>query len=86
MKKVKQILALVGVILLLCLYGATLILAITDNSGTMNAFFASVVATVIVPVLLWAYLFIYRLVRGDQDKTDDDTAHKDKAADSHTKE
>ena len=86
MKKVKQILALVGVILLLCLYGATLILAITDNSGTMNAFFASVVATVIIPVLLWAYSFIYRLVRGGQDKTDDDAAYEDKAADLHTKE
>ena len=67
MKKVKQILALIGVILLAALYITTLILAITDNSGTMNMFFASVVATIIIPVLIWAYTLIYRLSRGKKD-------------------
>ena len=67
MKKVKQILALIGVILLAALYITTLILAITDNSGTMNMFFASVVATIIIPVLIWAYTLIYRLTRGNKD-------------------
>ena len=67
MKKVKQILALIGVILLAALYVTTLILAITDNSGTMNMFFASVVATIIIPVLIWAYTLIYRLSRGNKD-------------------
>ena len=66
MKKVKQILALIGVILLVALYFTTLILAITDNSGTMNMFFASVVATIIIPVLIWAYTLIYRLTRGNK--------------------
>ena len=72
MKKIKQLLALCGVILLIGLYAATLILAITDNSGTMNMFFASVVATVIIPVLLWAYSFIYQLVH-NKDHKDDET-------------
>lgn len=67
MKKIKQILALIGVILLAALYVTTLILAITDNSGTMNMFFASVVATIIIPVLIWAYTLIYRLTRGNKD-------------------
>lgn len=67
MKKVKQILALIGVILLVALYVTTLILAITDNSGTMNMFFASVVATIMIPVLIWAYTLIYRLTRGNKD-------------------
>ena len=66
MKKVKQILALIGVILLVALYFTTRILAITDNSGTMNMFFASVVATIIIPVLIWAYTLIYRLTRGNK--------------------
>lgn len=70
MKKVKQILAILLIILLVGLYIATLILALTDNSQTMNVFFASVVATVIVPVLLWAYSFIYRLVRKKDDGQD----------------
>lgn len=73
MKKVKQILALIGVILLAALYVTTLILAITDNSGTMNMFFASVVATIIIPVLIWAYTLIYRLTRGNKDSDEKST-------------
>jgi amino acid transporter len=66
MKKVKQIFAIAGSVLLIGLYLTTLILAITDSSETMNVFFASVVASVIIPVLIWAYTFIYRLVKGDR--------------------
>lgn len=73
MKKVKQILALIGAILLVALYFTTLILAITDNSGTMNMFFASVVATIIIPVLIWAYTLIYRLTRGNKDSDEKST-------------
>ena len=73
MKKVKQILALIGVILLVALYVTTLILAITDNSGTMNMFFASVVATIMIPVLIWAYTLIYRLTRGNKDSDEKST-------------
>jgi dolichyl-phosphate-mannose--protein O-mannosyl transferase len=62
MKKIKQILAITGAVLLVGLYLTTLILAITDSSETMNVFFASVVATVMIPVLIWTYTFIYRLV------------------------
>ena len=63
MKKVKQILALVGIVLLVALYLTTLIFAITDNSDTMSMFVASVVATVIIPVLIWSYTFIFKLIK-----------------------
>ena len=63
MKKTKQILAICGIIFLVSLYVITLICAITDNSATMHVFFASVFSTVVIPVLLWAYSFIYRLIR-----------------------
>lgn len=63
MQKIKQILAILGIILLVSLYIITLVCAITDNSSTMNLFFASVVATILIPVLLWAYTFVYRLVK-----------------------
>lgn len=66
MKKIKQILAISGVILLAGLYVVTLICAITDKSQTMSLFKASVFATVIIPVLIWAYSFIYRLVTGSR--------------------
>lgn len=63
MKKVKQVLAIIGVIFLVSLYIITLIFAITDNSNTMRMFQASILATVIIPVLMWAYSFIYRLLK-----------------------
>lgn len=63
MKKVKQILAIIGILLLVSLYVITLICAIMDNSGTMQMFHASIFATVIVPALIWAYSFIYRLLK-----------------------
>ena len=63
MKKAKKILAIIGVILLVALYVTTLIFAITDNTGTMSMFVASVVATVVIPVLIWAYTFIFKLLK-----------------------
>ena len=63
MKKVKQIIAILVVVLLLGLYVITLIMAITDNSSTMSMFEASVVATILIPVLLWTYTFIYNLLK-----------------------
>lgn len=63
MKKVKQILAILGIVVLLSLYVITLVCAIVDNSNTMRMFQASIVASFIIPVLIWAYGFIYRLIK-----------------------
>ena len=63
MKKAKQILAILGIVVLLSLYVITLICAIVDNSNTMRMFQASIVASFIISVLIWAYGFIYRLIK-----------------------
>lgn len=68
MKKVKQILAMLGVILLVSLYVITLICAITDNSATQQVFMASLFATVVIPVLLWAYMLVYRLIKKNSEE------------------
>ena len=86
MKKIKQILALAGVIILIGLYLLTLLSSITDNPNSMNYFAASIVATVMIPVLLWAYSFIYRLLSGkgtsnpDEASAGKSTQNADKAA------
>lgn len=67
MKKVKQILAILGIIVLLGLYGMTIFCAIFDNTDTMVYLKASIVATVMVPSLLWIYIFIYKLLNKDRD-------------------
>ena len=72
MKKVKQILAIIGIVFLVLLYLSTLICAIIDRTETMRLFQASVMATVIIPVLLWAYSFIYKLIKKNaKDQMDD---------------
>ncbi len=68
MKTVRRILAIIGIILLLALYGSTLVFALIGNPDSMLLFRAAVIATIIVPVLLWAYTFIYRLLKGQDDE------------------
>ncbi|MEI3339431.1 MAG: hypothetical protein V8R80_05280 [Eubacterium sp.] len=72
MKKVKQILALAGVILLIALYAATVILAVIGNENTLHLLKAAIYATVVVPVLLWAYSFIYKLLKNHYSDRDED--------------
>lgn len=67
MKKTKQILALIGVMILIGLYVSTLVCALSSSENFMNMLMASIYATVIIPALIWAYTFIYRLVRKDSD-------------------
>lgn len=79
MKKIKQILAILGIVLLVGLYIITLVCAITDQSQTMSMFKASVFASIIIPVLIWAYQFIYKLV------TKKDSGDTGKEKESQTK-
>jgi dolichyl-phosphate-mannose--protein O-mannosyl transferase len=81
MKKIKQLLALAGVVVLVGLYAATLICALSQNENYMNLLMASVYATVIIPVLLWAYSFIYSLLKKNYGKNADDSVSDDAAAD-----
>lgn len=53
MNKLRQILAIIGIILLVALYGLTLLAAIFDNSKTMAYFTASIAASILLPVTLW---------------------------------
>ncbi len=63
MKQAKRVLALTGAIVLASLYIIALILAVIDNSQSMNMFIAAIAATVIVPVLLWVYSWMYKLIQ-----------------------
>lgn len=69
MKNTKRILAIIGVILLVCLYLSTLFCALFAKENLMSLLMASIYATFIIPVLIWAYMFIYRLMK--KDHTDD---------------
>ncbi len=56
MKRAKQILAIIGIIVLVVLYGLTLIAAIFDPTATMQYLSAAIVATVLIPITLWLFI------------------------------
>ena len=66
MNKLKRAAALLVVVLLAGLVVFTLYCAVTGSAY----FLASLVATLVLPVLLYAYLFIYRLMKGNTGQND----------------
>lgn len=72
MKKTKRILALIGAILLLLMYVAAFIVTILDHTSDMRYWKAAMVATVIIPVLILAYSFVYKLIKGSDDDEKND--------------
>lgn len=65
--KLKRILALAGALLLLAMYACTLIFAFMDSSAAPGLLKASIVCTVIVPILLYGYVLVYRVTRPPSD-------------------
>ena len=73
----KQVVAIIGVILLLCMYLITLVAAFIDTPQAFRLFSASLCCTIIVPVIVWIYAWMYgrfagKSVPGDPDVPGDD--------------
>ncbi len=60
--KLKRIAAIIGIILIVAMYLITLISAIFVTKYTNGLFLASLFSTFAVPVFIYAYMLIYRLV------------------------
>lgn len=56
MKRAKQILAIIGIVVLVSLYGMTLITAVFDPTATLQYLSAAIVATVLIPITLWLFI------------------------------
>ncbi len=65
MKKSKRIFALIIAILLILLYVSTLIFALIDHPVCNELLKISVAATIVLPVLLYAYTLFCRLIHKD---------------------
>ena len=74
MKKAKQILAIIGIVLLVLLYGVTIFAAIFDNTATMKYLAASIAATVLIPVTLWLLMRMIEL--SERNKNKDEKTNK----------
>ena len=64
MKNLKRVGALVVVFLLVSLYITTLVLAFIDTEQAKMLFKGCIVATVGLPVLLYAYILMFKALRG----------------------
>jgi hypothetical protein len=62
MKKAKRIAAIVGIVLIVAMYIVTLISSFFVTKYTNALFIASLFATFVVPVLIYAFLLINKLV------------------------
>lgn len=70
MKKTKRTLAIIMVILLVGLYIVTLIAAITSTPQAAGLFKASLFSTMVLPIMFYIYLMIYKSLK-KQDKKED---------------
>lgn len=68
MKKAKRVLALIGVILLLAMYGSTMVFALMDDPAAKGLLMGSIFCTIAVPVLLYAMTLVARRLK---DKNED---------------
>ena len=72
MTKAKRVLAIIGVILLVSMYGLTLISAFIDSPYSLSLFKASVFSTIAVPVLIYAIMLVYRLLKSKQEENENE--------------
>ena len=64
-QKGKRIAALICVILLVLLYVATLVVSLLDFEGS-DQLFASCIVAIVLPILLWVYIWLYgKITRKD---------------------
>lgn len=67
MKNLKRLLAVIGIILLAGMYILSFVFALTDNSNSGGMLMASLYATVFVPILLYAFLLVYKWNRHEDE-------------------
>lgn len=63
-RRLKQILAIIALVIIAGLYVVTLILALSGNEHTKNLFTASIITTIAVPLFMCVVYWVYNLVKG----------------------
>lgn len=77
MKKAKRILALTGVVLLVAMYAATLVFALTDSPHSFSLFKASIYCTIVIPVIFYSGTLIFNNASKRKEWTVDEEEKED---------
>lgn len=67
-QKLRRILALLTVILILLFYLAVFVLSLFHNEQSGELLMIALVATVVIPVLVYIYLWLFRIFRKKEDE------------------
>ena len=67
MKRLKRVFAWIGILLLLGLYITTIISAIITTPATVHLFKTSIIATIFIPILVYVFMFILKML-GNKDE------------------
>ena len=59
-KNVKKWAAIIAIGLLVLMYVILFVLAITDSSQAMRYFMAAFFCTMVIPIMLWLFLMMYK--------------------------
>ena len=78
MKKARRILALAGVILLLAMYGSTMVFAFMNDPRSGDFLMASIYCTIAVPVLLYAMTLVARRLKDKNKELQDENKRANK--------
>ena len=84
MKKIKQIAAVVMCVLLVGMYVASFVAAIFAKPQAHGLFMASVGMTIMIPLLLYAYTIIYRVIHPNNTEYDESDKDDSKGDDNET--
>ena len=76
MKKAKRILALLGVIFLIAMYVITLILGLTASPATQGMMIASLMCSIIIPIMFYGIILIARVLEGRAAPEEDSEQNK----------
>lgn len=74
----KQVVAIIGILLLIALYITTLIVAFVDSSASGRLFFLCLYATVTIPLIIWVYTWMYGKLTGRKTIADFETGMQPK--------
>lgn len=79
----KRIVALLGAIILILMFVATLVVAVLNFEGSDKVLSALIGCDVLIPVILWGYLMVYKWASNrderlnkELDKIDEENANK----------
>lgn len=66
MEKGKRIVAIAAVVILLALYVVTFVSALLSTPTAQKIFKVSLLATLVIPIVVYVYLLVYRLIFGEK--------------------